>query len=281
MTLRGLLDAAAKRLAQAGVEESRRDARILLAAALGIDAATLLARDGREPAPDEAARFQAMIDRRAAREPVARILGRRGFWTLDLQVTPDTLDPRPDSETLVEAVLAHVPGRSAPLRLLDLGTGSGCLLLALLSELPNATGIGVDRSEGAARVARANARAARLDDRAGFVVGDWAASLDARFDVILSNPPYIERVAIEGLAPEVRDHDPRAALDGGPDGLDAYRAILGDAGRLMAPGALVALELGKDQDRPVACLVEAAGLKVEEIRPDLAGIGRCIIATGG
>lgn len=222
-----------------------------------------------------------MIRRREAREPVARILGRRGFWTLDLQVTTDTLDPRPDSETVVEAVLARVQDRAAPLRLLDLGTGSGCLLLALLSELPKAWGLGVDRSPGAAMAARANAALNRLDTRTAFVVGNWADALEGRFDVVVSNPPYIEQDAIAGLMPEVRQYDPVAALDGGLDGLDAYRAILADLPRLLAPGAMAAFELGQGQGQAVGAMMGAAGFARIEIRPDLAGIGRCIIATYG
>lgn len=275
------IDAATKRLAAAGVDDARRDARILLAAAMKIDIGTLLARDDQEAPPDAAQRFEAMIQRREAREPVARILGRRGFWTLDLEVTRDTLDPRPDSETVIEAVLSRLADRSAPLKLLDLGTGSGCLLLALLSELPNAWGLGVDRSSGAAAAARANARANRLDTRTSIVVGDWATALAGAFDVIVSNPPYIERGAIAGLMPEVRQYDPVAALDGGLDGLDAYRAILADLPRLLAPGALVAFELGQGQDGPVGNLMRAAGLLSPVVRPDLAGIGRCIMATYG
>lgn len=220
-----------------------------------------------------------MVRRREAREPVARILGRRGFWTLDLQVTPDTLDPRPDSETVVEAVLARTPDRSAPLRILDLGTGSGCLLLALLSELPKASGLGIDRSPGAAAAARANARRNGLDARARFAVGDWTSALAGPFDIVVSNPPYIERGAIPGLMPEVREYDPVAALDGGLDGLEAYRAILAGLPRLLASGALVAFELGQGQDGPVGNLMRAAGLESPVVAPDLAGIGRCIIAT--
>jgi len=281
VTIRDLLASAAQRLAAAGVEGARRDARLLLAAALGLEAGALVARDDEAVEPAAAARFARMVDRRAAREPVARILGRRGFWTLALAVTPDTLDPRPDSETLVEAVLARIPDRAAPLRLLDLGTGSGCLLLALLSELPRAWGVGLDRSPGATRTARQNAGRNRLDARCGFVVGDWTAALGARFDVVVANPPYIEHGAIAGLMPEVRGYDPALALDGGPDGLDAYRAILADLGRVLAPGGLVAVELGQGQGDGVAALMEAAGLSVKERRRDLAGIERCIIATGG
>jgi release factor glutamine methyltransferase len=281
MTIGDLLRAATTRLSAAGVADARRDARILLAAALGIDMGMLIARDDQSASPEAAQRFDAMIRRREAREPVARILGRRGFWTLDLQVTTDTLDPRPDSETVVEAVLARLSDKTAPYRILDLGTGSGCLLLALLSELPKAWGLGVDRSPGAAAAARANARLNRLDTRTSVMVGDWATSLDARFDVVVANPPYIEQDAIAGLMPEVREYDPVAALDGGLDGLDAYRAILADLPRLLVPGALAAFELGQGQGQAVGAMMGAAGFSRIEIRPDLAGIGRCIIATYG
>jgi release factor glutamine methyltransferase len=275
-----LLAAAAARLSAAGVDGARRDARVLLAAAMAAPPGAHLADDA---AVDDAAaaRFRAMIDRRAAREPVARILGRRGFWTLELAIGPDTLDPRPDSETVVEAVLAHIADRQAPLRVLDLGTGSGCLLLALLSELPLATGLGIDIAPGAVGVAARNAQATGMAGRAAFRVGDWTRGLAGRFDVAVANPPYIRRGDLAGLMPEVVRFDPPAALDGGADGLDAYRAILADLGRVLAPGAVVAFEVGQGQAGAVQGLINQAGLPILETRRDLAGIERCIVATGG
>lgn len=279
-TVGDALAAAVKRLAAAGIEDARRDARLLLAAAAGAAPGAHLADDA---AIDDATatRFRAMILRRAAREPVSRILGRRGFWTLDLAIDAHTLDPRPDSETVVEAVLAQVADRTAKLRLLDLGTGSGCLLLALLSEMPNATGLGVDVAPGAVAIARANARAAGLDGRARFAVGDWTRGVAGPFDVAVSNPPYVRRDDLAGLMPEVARYDPVAALDGGADGLDAYRAILAGLPPLLAPGALVAFEVGQGQAARVRNLINHVGLTVLEARRDLAGIERCILATGG
>jgi release factor glutamine methyltransferase len=276
-----LLDDATDKLKDAGIDHPRRDARLLLASALNVDQAAILARDDLAVAAPVEALFRAHIARRAAREPVSRILGRRGFWTLDLAITPDTLDPRPDSETVIEATLAAIADREAPLRVLDLGTGSGCLLLALLSELPRAFGIGVDRAAGAARTARVNAVAARLADRAQFVVGEWTTALAGRFDVVVGNPPYIRRDEMQRLMPEVARFDPVLALDGGPDGLDAYRAILDDLPRVLAPKAVIALEIGAGQGDAVATLVSAAHLELRGRRSDLAGVERCILATGG
>jgi release factor glutamine methyltransferase len=274
-----LVAGATAKLKSAGVENPRRDARILLAAALGLEANANLS--DRALTAAEMRKFKTMVARRAKREPVSRILGRRDFWTLTLKLNKDTLDPRPDSETLVEAVLAHLPDKARALRILDLGTGTGCLLLALLSELKNATGLGVDRATGALRAARANAKAAGLGARARFTRGDWSKGLGGRFDVVVANPPYIPARAIQHLMPEVARFDPRAALDGGRDGLAAYRAILADLRRVLASHALVAFEVGQGQAGAVARLLKGAGLQVLEARCDLAGIERCIIATAG
>jgi release factor glutamine methyltransferase len=282
VTLGEALAAATRRLADAAIETPGRDARLLLAWASGIATATVIGWPERVLAPDAAARFEAAIARRAAHEPVSRIIGRREFWSLDLRVAPATLDPRPDTETVVEAALSHVPDRRAALRILDLGTGTGCILLALLRELPNATGIGIDRSEGAARIARDNAAALGLADRAAFAVGDWGAALDLeRFDLVVSNPPYIESAEIERLDPDVRLYDPRAALDGGVDGLDAYRGIAAQLPRLLAPRGCAVLELGAGQAEDVSAVLEAAGLETVEIRSDLAGIPRALVARIG
>ena len=268
---------AAAKLKAAGIENPRRDARILLTSVLGLESNANL--------PDQALtkvlarRFAGMIKRRAKREPVSRILGRRDFWTLTLKLNKDTLDPRPDSETVVETVLAHLQDRAGAHRILDLGAGTGCLLLALLAELPNATGLGVDIAPGAVRAARENARTAGLAGRARFAVGNWSEGLRGRFDVIVANPPYIRKSDIPGLDPEVAQHDPKQALDGGRDGLAAYRAILKGLPGVLAPHALVAFELGQGQARQVAGLLKAQGLQVLETRRDLAGIKRCIIAT--
>lgn len=277
-TVEAVLSDAAAHLRRAGIEAPRRDARLLLTMATGLTAERILAWPGAPLAPADRHRFEDLVRRRAAHEPVSRIAGVREFWSLPFRLTPETLDPRPDSETMVEAVLAAIPDRSAPLRLLDLGTGSGCLLLALLHELPRARGVGVDIAPGVCAAARENARFLGLDGRAGFVAGDWTSSLAGRFDVVLSNPPYIADADMDRLEAAVARFDPRRALAGGTDGLDAYRTILPEAGRLLAPGGLLAVEIGADQHEAVGGLFSAAGLdSPREIR-DLAGIVRCLMA---
>ncbi len=256
------------RLAAAGVEGPRREARLILAAAHGTDAAGVL----RMAAADEAL-YEPLVARRAAREPLAYILGRREFWGLEFAVSPATLIPRPDSETLVEAALA---AGIAPRRILDLGTGTGCLLLALLHEFPEAFGVGVDISPAAAALAARNAATLSLAGRAAFTAGNWADALDGSFDLVVSNPPYIEAGLIPGLAPEVARYEPGSALDGGADGLAAYRAICAALPRLLAPGGLAILELGAGQAADVAAL--AAGFTLRT-RPDLAGIPRAAILS--
>lgn len=267
----------AARLREAGTPGADLDARLLFAFALGLPAARL---PGDEPVtPDEAARAEALLARRIAGEPVARILGEKEFWSLPFTLSPDTLVPRPDTETLVEEALALRPDRAAPLRMLDLGTGTGAILAALLVEYPAAFGIGVDRSEGAARTARANLARLGLGDRSLIVVGDWAGALRGPFDLVVSNPPYIPSAAIAGLDVDVRAHDPMAALDGGVSGLDAYAAIAAMLPGLLPPGGLCVLELGFGQEGDVAALLRAAGLQVPRAaRPDLGGIPRALSA---
>jgi release factor glutamine methyltransferase len=223
---------------------------------------------------------EAYIQRRLAGEPVDRIIGRRGFWTLDLIVTPDVLSPRPDSETIVEAARDHAllqHPKTAALRVLDLGTGTGALLLALLAEFPNATGTGVDVSPMAVDVARRNASLNGLASRATFATGHWAADASGFFDIIVSNPPYIPSGDIGGLETEVRDHDPLLALDGGADGLDCYREILPQIAGILAPGGIAVLEFGIGQGASVLQLAGASGLSLVEFRNDLSGIQRTII----
>lgn len=276
LPLAQLLRQAVARLRAAGIDSAMADARLLAGHALGLDRTALLVGGDRPTTGEEQAHLRALIERRARREPVSRILGRRGFWTLDLALAPETLDPRPDSETLVDAALALLPDRQAPLRLLDLGTGTGCLLLAVLAERPRAWGLGVDLSPAAAAMARENAARNGLADRAAFFAGDWATALAGRFDLVLSNPPYIRRDALAGLAPEVREHDPARALDGGPDGLDAYRALAAALPALLAPGGHAVLELGQGQGADVADLMRTGGLSVRGRARDLAGIERCL-----
>jgi release factor glutamine methyltransferase len=276
-TIAAALDSAARRLAAAAIPEPRREARLLLgeAAALGIEA--LLAYPERSLAAAAAMRFETLVARRAAREPLAQILGRREFWSLSFEVTRDTLVPRPESETLVEAGLALVTDRDAPLRLLDLGTGTGCLLLALLSELPRARGLGIDLSAAALAVAERNAAALGLAGRAEFALGDWGAASGRTFDLVVSNPPYVPEADIATLEPEVARHEPALALAGGPDGLACYRALARSLPGLLAPGGRAALEVGLGQMDAVAGIMAAAGLAEQGRRLDLAGIPRCLI----
>ncbi len=228
-----------------------------------------------------ATRMETFVGRRLAGEPVDRILGRREFWSLSLRLSRETLSPRPDTETVVEAALTAVrASQNGPERapkILDLGVGSGAILLALLAELPAATGVGVDRSEDAVRTARENARQLGFAARASFGVGDWGAAIGrGGFGLVVSNPPYIASATIESLAVEVRDHDPRAALDGGADGLDAYRAILPDLGRLLAPGGTAVLEVGAGQADLVSEMAAALGFAVTA-RNDLGGLPRVLV----
>lgn len=268
---------AAVRLGAAGIDSAHYDARLLVSEVLGVEMRRLPSFHHAELNGAEAARLAALLERRAAREPMSHILGRRGFWTLDFEVTADTLDPRPDTETLVEAVLGMVGDRARPLRLLDLGTGTGCILLSLLSELGHATGLGIDASPGALAVARRNAVALGLDSRAEFRRGDWCEGVAESFDVIVSNPPYIPEAEIDGLEPEVARYEPRSALAGGADGLDCYRVLAPQVARRLAPGGTCAFEVGAGQAGEVAGLLAAAGLPGAAVRRDLGGIERCVI----
>ena len=279
-TLGSLLAEAAAALTQAEVEEPRRRARRLVACTLALTPADLLAHPKR--AVDERAtdRVRVALARMVDREPLSRILGHREFWGMEFGLSTDTLDPRPDTETVVTAVLRSIPDRRAPLRFLDLGTGTGCILLALLSELPAATGVGVDVAAGAAMTARGNAAALGLARRADFLIGDWGSAISGVFDVIISNPPYIASAALSDLPREVADFDPRCALDGGPDGLACYRSLAADLPRLMGPRSLFACEIGVSQGSAVARILRANGLSIEGCERDLAGLVRCVIARG-
>jgi release factor glutamine methyltransferase len=272
--------ALAAKFRAAGLDTPDLDARILVGHALGLDHAALAAAAARSLGADENGAIAAMATRRLSGEPVARILGTKEFWSLPLRVDAATLLPRPETETLVEAALAAIDAdgpRSRQLRIADLGTGSGALLLALLSELPNASGIGTDTSFKALMVARDNARRLALT-RARFVACNMAAALRGPFAVIVSNPPYIASGDIAALAPEVRDFDPRAALDGGPDGLDSYRAIAATAPALLIPGGALIVELGIGQAEPVAHIFAAAGLAPSPPHPDLNATLRAFVA---
>ena len=267
------------RFQAAGIDSARLDARLLVAEALGIEPLRLATHPEIVLTSQQQTAIEAMAARREAREPISHILGRRGFWTLELRVTKDTLDPRPDTETLVQGVLDRVADRAAPLRLLDFGTGSGCILLALLSELPHASGLGIDRSAAALAVAADNALATGLAGRAVFGLGDWGKGVDGVFDIIVSNPPYIPEGDIDGLEPEVARHEPRSALAGGADGLESYRALVPQMARLLRRGGLAGFEVGAGQAEAVAALFATHGFSAVRVTPDLAGIGRAVFAT--
>ena len=252
--------AAAQRLAAAGIDSARLDARLLW-----------------QYAKEDPQIFEAAIRRRLARESVAAIIGRKGFWSLELDVGPGVLIPRPDTETLIEEALRLVPDRTASLRIADLGTGSGAILLAALAEFPNATGLGLESSPEAYRYARANAE--RLaPGRAEIRLADWNTA-GAGFDLVFSNPPYIPSIEIESLAPEVRDHEPHAALDGGSDGLAAYRALGALLPAILKPGGHALLEIGQGQAQAMEPLFP--GLELIRIAPDLSGIPRCVVLKTG
>jgi release factor glutamine methyltransferase len=278
MTVRALLTGAAARLAAAGVETPALDARLLLGEALGVSSAGLILAGEDAAGPQERARFEAMLRRRAAREPVSRILGRREFYGRPFRIAPAVLDPRPDTETLVEVALALAGAMAPPVRMLDLGTGSGAILLTLLAELPDATGTGVDIDEAALDVARANATALGLEARARLLRSDWTSAVTGPFDLVVSNPPYVAAADIDALAPEVAAHEPRLALDGGPDGLAAYRAIAAAAPRLLRPGGALAVEIGAGQAEAVAALFAGCGLEDPASHTDLAGRPRVFVA---
>jgi release factor glutamine methyltransferase len=263
----------------AGIEDADVDARLLVGHALHLDRARLIAQSDRILEAREINVINALAARRLKREPVSRILGQKEFWSIALAITPDVLVPRPETETVVEGALDFVVRgglRMEKLRILDIGTGSGALLLALLRELPNATGTGTDISTGALQVARENAARCGVEGRCTFVVCDIASVVEGPFDLLVSNPPYIAHDEIVSLAPEVKNYDPTVALDGGDDGLAAYRAIAADAKRLLAPGARMFVELGAGQEAAVRDLFTNVGLIVGIARTDLAGIPRVL-----
>jgi release factor glutamine methyltransferase len=278
LCLADLQGSAVQELRAAGIDNADTDAAILLAEALRCDRLALLRRGRDVVDPAVAEKFRAMLRARAAGRPVSRILGRREFWSLPLNISDDVLDPRSDSETLIQAVLRECEDHSQALQILDLGTGSGCLLLALLSEYPGARGLGVDISPAAVALASANAAELDLQARAHFTVADWADGIEGEFDVVIANPPYIARAEIETLAPEVRLHDPLLALDGGGDGLAAYRVLVPALPALLRPGGLAVLECGLGQAAKVSGLLGAAALTVIKVQKDLSGVERCLSA---
>lgn len=276
--LEDVIAAAAAELRAAGLDDARREARALAAAVLGLSREAMLAAPDHEIDPAAVDRFRLAVSRRAVREPFARIIGRREFWSLDFILSPDTLIPRPETEGVVEAVLETVPDRDAPLAILDLGTGTGCILLALLSELGRARGLGIDVAEGAIVTARANAERLGFASRATFRAGDWLDGVVGPFDVVVANPPYIAAPDCADLEPEVRDHEPPQALFAGADGCDAFRAIVPALPSVLAPGSLAVFECGAEQAGKVAELLIHAGLRETRIRTDLAGHERIVVA---
>jgi release factor glutamine methyltransferase len=277
-TIASARQALTRAFAAAALDSPELDARILVGHALGLDATSLVSQGMRQVTSSERAAIAALAQRRLAHEPVARILGVKEFWGLPFRLNEQTLVPRPETETVVEAALAALgPRRQHALRIADLGTGSGALLLALLSECPKALGIGTDLSHEALVCARRNAHVLRLHKRASFTVCNYGAALKGSFDLVVSNPPYVRRCDIATLQPEVRRFDPARALDGGDDGLHGYRTIAADAGRLLVPGGLIVVELGNGQANAVAALFSAAGLAVERPRPDLSGVSRALL----
>jgi release factor glutamine methyltransferase len=272
--------ALAVRLNAAGIEGAELDARLLLSAVLQLDLTGLIASSAQSLTTNQAEQLEALIVRRLHGEPVARILGEKEFWGLPLKLSAETLVPRPDTETVVELALDMLRERTSanvPLRMLDIGTGTGAILLALLSERPEAFGVGTDISVAALTTARCNATALGLGRRTGFVACSYAAAIDAPFDVVVSNPPYIPSADIAGLAIEVRAHDPFLALDGGEDGLTAYRALIPQAAHLLCDGGILIVEAGYGQSGEIRGLMRAAGLDTSAPpKADLAGVPRAV-----
>lgn len=268
--------AAQARLKDGRIDSPSIDARLLLEAAAGASRADILTDPYRALTDDQAAALDAMVERRLRREPVSRILGRKGFWKILLNVTPDVLSPRADTEALLDVILPAFP-EGRPFEMIDLGTGSGAILLAVLAERPAAKGVGTDISSEALAVARENAANLGLEGRAAFLRTEWAAGFaDHSFDLVASNPPYIPTAEIAGLDPEVRDHDPHLALDGGPDGLDPYRALAPEIMRILRPGGVFAVEIGWTQGAEVRALFEAAGFTDVKVVKDLGDRDRVV-----
>jgi release factor glutamine methyltransferase len=271
-TVRAALAAGAARLAAAGVPDAARDARRLMAAALGVPQDRLALLTAEPLAPEADAAFGRMLGERARRRPVAQIVGRRAFWGRELAVTGAVLDPRAETEVLIARALAG----PAPATILDLGTGSGAILLTLLAEWPAARGLGTDIDPAALAVAEANAGRLGVVDRAAFRRADWTDGVTGRFDLVVSNPPYIAEAALAGLAADVRDWEPRAALTPGPTGLESYRRIAAGLAAVLAPGGRALFEIGADQAAPVADILRAAGFDDATVHRDLDGRDRVV-----
>ena len=276
MTREQALKRAIEALQQADIEDAVQEARLLLAAALEIPRLELLTLPADALSPKQQEIFDAFLMRRVKREPLARIQGKKDFWKHEFILNEATLEPRPDTETLIEAVLAAYPDRNAPWRILDIGAGAGCILISLLDEYKNATGVGTDISARALVAAKANANNCGVARRAEFMETSWAAGVKGPFDLLVSNPPYIASSEINGLQPEVALYDPKAALDGGADGLVAYREILKATPTLLPPRGKIFLEIGAGQETDVIARCATTGLKNITSRKDLGGIVRVI-----
>jgi release factor glutamine methyltransferase len=270
-TARQAIGEAAQRIA-AMSDTPRLDAELLMAHAMGVERTALLLGRLDDPVPSG---FAALVEARLAHTPIAYLTGRRAFWTIELEVGPGALVPRADSETLIEAAVAHF-GDRAPATVLDLGTGPGTLLLAALDQWPQARGLGIDRSPEALLYARRNAERLEMEARVDFALGNWAAAIEERFDLVLTNPPYIG--TDETLPREVAGHEPAGALFAGVDGLDAYRLLAPQLARLLAPGAVAVVEIGSTQAEPVSALLRAHGMSTC-VKADLAGHARAIVAA--
>ncbi len=264
------------RLKTAGIEGARQDASLLMMDCLKADRDLLFREPEKQLSDQEQMIFEGLIRRRENREPISHILGKREFWSREFKVNSNVLDPRPDTETLIELALNEMADPSKPYRILDLGVGSGCILLTLLAERPNASGIGVDVSLEAVEVAKENTHALDLNDRAAIVEGPWFANIDEKFDLIVSNPPYIPKSDVEDLEPEVKEYEPHLALVGGEDGLDCYRHIISNARGFLNDGGWLGFEVGIHQSDDVQKLMEIAGFKDISCANDLAGIERCV-----
>jgi release factor glutamine methyltransferase len=272
-----LLKTAVLMLQKAQIESASLDARLLLEHVLRVSREQLLLRMEEPVRVGQEQEYLELIARRTNRQPVAQLIERREFWGIEFCVSEATLDPRPDSETLIESVLFYYRGREKPVRILDLGTGTGCLLLSLLSEFPQATGLGIDASDAALIVAKENSLKLGYQARAAFKLGNWHDGINDTFDIIVANPPYIPTDSIDKLAPEVARWEPRLALDGGEDGLNCYRIILSRLPQILAENGVAALEIGLNQQQPIEALIKESGLEVAGVKADMGGIARCIV----
>lgn len=276
MTIKQHLSGAKQTLRDHHIPSANLDADLLLAHVLDLSREQLLLKQEESLDPAQIEAYQHLINRRAQHEPLSHLLGKREFWGREFQVTKDTLDPRPDSETLIEAVLSSYKDVPAPNKILDFGTGTGCLLLTLLAEFPNAEGVGIDRSEAALNVAKSNAEQLKLAKRVKFYINDWGKGVDDQFDVIVSNPPYIKTSDILTLQPDVRDYEPTLALDGGEDGLECYRALFPSIYQLLRKDGLSVVECGDGQARDISAIAQQYGLRTEKFFADLSGMERCV-----